>query len=185
MFKLINKEQVITFYNPDRSNNGDGYNHLYYKFIFKGIEGTFEDTSCGDFRSRYHMEWNGLHANYDTFYNEFGSEFGSEYCYSEFSSSDLNHMELLEEIHNLTGWRIPTQEDYQEEYNNFIEGVFGEDFLNECLDLRVLSKHLDIISETLAIQGYFYWQQEPMKLNPESDYVFWIEAWTYGFRVAY
>lgn len=105
-FILLKHEQLNSFYDPDRAYDGGGYDQPGYTFEFKGIIGYFEDTSCGSFGSRYTLNWNGVHADYDSVGNEIEE-------YSEFSNKNPDHLELLEEIHNLTGFRIKTQEEYE------------------------------------------------------------------------
>ena len=78
MFKIINKEELNSNANPEKAINGGGYSHPWIDFTFKGINGTLEDSSCGEFGDRYHIEWDGLHCNYDTV--------GNTHCYSEFSN---------------------------------------------------------------------------------------------------
>ena len=57
---LIKEEELNSFYNPVRSNNGGGYHQPLHEYDirFKGKKFTLikEDTSCGDFGKRLHIE---------------------------------------------------------------------------------------------------------------------------------
>lgn len=105
MFRLIRETELNPYVDHEKSCNGGGYHQPLFEFEYNGIRGTFEDTSCGDFGGRYHLEWNGLHANRD--------QVGNEDNYSEFSRENPVHMELLRKLYNLTGWHIRTKEDYE------------------------------------------------------------------------
>ena len=70
MIKIIREEELNDFVDSLKCYNGGGYHQPLYEFEYKGKKGYFEDTSCGDFGRRYHLEWNGLHLNYDQVGNE-------------------------------------------------------------------------------------------------------------------
>lgn len=57
MLHLVSRKETNEFYNPRRVNNGGGYSQpeLTYKGHFAGkpLEVIIQDTSCGDFGSRY------------------------------------------------------------------------------------------------------------------------------------
>ncbi|EKI4464006.1 hypothetical protein PCV68_000984 [Staphylococcus pseudintermedius] len=57
--KILKIEETNENANPAKANNGGGYSHPRITFEYKGIQGVYHDTSCGDFGTRYSLEWNG------------------------------------------------------------------------------------------------------------------------------
>ena|SRR5699024_1387182 len=68
-----------------KENNGGGYEHTRTVFEFQGKQGVFEDTSCGDFGSRFFMEWDGKMAMW-------GSMIDEELEYSEFDEQEQSEL---------------------------------------------------------------------------------------------
>ena len=176
-FKVLKYVQLNHFYNPDRSSNGGGYNQPYVEFIFNGIKGTFEDTSCGDFGTRYHLQWNNFSAYRDTVGG------GNSY-YSDFSSSNPEHVELLNKIYKLTGRYVRTWEDYAQEYQEMLDDIFGDLDINFMQPVAgsVLLNNIDVIVDSLESSGYIYWLDDYIQLNPNMMYELWLEDGRFGFR---
>ena len=103
-FKVIKIEQTNPYYDPDKAYDGGGYDQPKYTFLFRGIQGTFTDSSCGAFGMRYDLNWNGLMANYD----DVGRDID---VYSDFDPDNSVHAELLHEIQQLTGYKVVTKYD--------------------------------------------------------------------------
>jgi len=166
MFEVISITQQNPCYDPERANNGGGYYQPLYKFVYNGIEGKFEDTSCGDFGGRYHLEWNGLHANRD--------QVGNECNYSEFSRRE--HAELLDELYNLTGWRIRTKEDYAEMRAETFDEIFCSDIdFSRTLSGDFILDKIEYIQNRLASKDYTYWLDDEIKVNPYAHYELWLD----------
>lgn len=101
MLKVINEIETNSFVSTTKSNNGGGYHQPLYTFIYKGCEGVFHDTSCGDFGERYRVSWNGRSFTLD--------EVSSQHHYSSnFTKSDSEFIELFK---SEFGIQILTAED--------------------------------------------------------------------------
>ncbi|ELV2914280.1 hypothetical protein SGH21_002425 [Staphylococcus pseudintermedius] len=57
--KILKIEQSNPHFDEKKKNNGGGYDQPVVTFEYKGVIGTYRNSSCGDFGSRYHLEWNG------------------------------------------------------------------------------------------------------------------------------
>lgn len=77
---ILKETQINEFYNPEKTNNGGGYDQNRVIFELNGIKGLFEDTSCGDFGTRFFLKYNGKATNWGTMERSFN--------YSEFSVDD-------------------------------------------------------------------------------------------------
>ena len=56
---IISEVEMNDFANLSLANNGGGYHQPQFKFVYDGLEGVFSDSSCGDFGSRYSLDFNG------------------------------------------------------------------------------------------------------------------------------
>lgn len=79
---ILKVEQGNEFYDASKLNNGGGYDQPIITFEYKGIQGVYEDTSCGDFGTRESVEWDGKYA-------QWGSMIEEENHYSEIPEADL------------------------------------------------------------------------------------------------
>ncbi|MFC2477120.1 MAG: hypothetical protein ACFNTU_06500, partial [Catonella sp.] len=111
--KIINKEQTNPFYDESKSNDGGGYYQPRYEFQFGDWKGVYDNTSCGDFGSRWSIDVkNGTQefsANLQTMdgyslSSDFPSKFPAEGFYEAFEK----HF----------GFTIPTEEDVQDEWDD-------------------------------------------------------------------
>ena len=59
MLQIKSRTESNENYNASKINNGGGYHQPRYVFEFNGKEGAFDDTSCGDFGTRYDVVLNG------------------------------------------------------------------------------------------------------------------------------
>ena len=102
-------KQGNPFYNPETASNGGGYNQPYIEVWLEGDRRfVIDDTSCGDFGSRVHARLENADreslrvANWGTM--------EPENNYSSFTAGDIP---LLDCIHRLTGYWVPTSEEME------------------------------------------------------------------------
>lgn len=112
-------------YDADKQNNGGGYDQPIYRFAIGFADGTagelvFEDTSCGDFGTRYAVM---MFVNHDTVYiASWGSMENRDCEYTdkiEWSEKEknaiLNSLWVWKVVYNHTGFWIPAAlADYPE-----------------------------------------------------------------------
>lgn len=67
---ILGVKEQNAFVNPAKANNGGGYEQPEYAFEYKGVEGTYSDTSCGEFGTRYEVKWNGYSAYFGSMLSE-------------------------------------------------------------------------------------------------------------------
>lgn len=70
MFKIVSEVEQNAFYNEKCNNNGGGYHQPLITFVFNGVEGVIDDTSCGDFGSRYTIKYGRKYYSHDTINGE-------------------------------------------------------------------------------------------------------------------
>lgn len=63
---ILDWEEQNSFADSRRANNGGGYSQPQITFMYDGIEGVFNDTSCGDFGTRKWLSWNGKTIHWGT-----------------------------------------------------------------------------------------------------------------------
>ena len=64
--KIISTKETNAFANPAKANNGGGYSQPKIEFLYKGEMGTFTDTSCGEFGTRYEVKIGSKYAYWGT-----------------------------------------------------------------------------------------------------------------------
>ncbi|EGQ3451666.1 hypothetical protein ACX812_001053 [Staphylococcus pseudintermedius] len=89
--KILKIEQSNPHFDEKKKNNGGGYDQPIVTFEKDGIVGTYRNSSCGDFGSRYHLEWNGKADSW-------GSMLDESEIFEEIDVNDSN--EILKAIHN-------------------------------------------------------------------------------------
>ena len=52
-FKILEVREQNPYADPMKANNGGGYSQPCITFIFNGVIGSIDDTSCGEFGVRY------------------------------------------------------------------------------------------------------------------------------------
>ena len=77
---ILQETQINEFYNPEKTNNGGGYKQTRIIFELNGIKGMFEDTSCGEFGTRFFLKYNGKCSCWGSM--------ESDFSYSEFRFDD-------------------------------------------------------------------------------------------------
>ena len=102
-------KQGNSFYSAETASNGGGYDQPYIEVWMEGNRRfIIDDTSCGDFGSRKHARLENSDgktircANWGTM--------EPEKNYSSFTAGDIP---LLECIHRLTGYWVPTSEEME------------------------------------------------------------------------
>lgn len=68
--KTLEVKQGNPFYDASRTNNGGGYDQPIITFEHNGIVGTFSDRSCGDFGTRYELEYDGISIAWGSMYGD-------------------------------------------------------------------------------------------------------------------
>ena len=115
MIKVLNSVETNEFFNIEKSNNGGGYSQPKITFEYGGITGVYHDTSCGDFGTRFTVEWNGKKFELDEV--QHGTCPDKNYRYvSTFSDADKN---FIEEFEKLFGKKIMTIDEV-EKWDDFI-----------------------------------------------------------------
>lgn len=80
--RILSEEESNSFANPDMANNGGGYHQPHYTFEYCGKKGDFYNDSCGDFGSRYSVQYDGKRAAWGTMYD-------TEDIWTEFNDQDF------------------------------------------------------------------------------------------------
>lgn len=100
---IIKEEELNSYYDERRTRNGGGYHQPQYTFEYGEWTGTFTDTSCGDFGTRYTLGMtNGsktYRAGWGTMYDSWNSNFPDEFPESGF----------YQEFKKVFEERIPTE----------------------------------------------------------------------------
>lgn len=91
---IVTEEQTNPFANPEKSRNGGGYDQPLIKFRLEGKEGTFHNTSCGEFGERYSLDWNNKSFDLD----EVGS---NRNYYSNFNERDKEIIAIFNEFFDI------------------------------------------------------------------------------------
>lgn len=78
--KVVERKQINENYDPNKSNNGGRYYQERIVFELGGVHGVYEDTSCGDFGTRFYLKFNGKSTNWGTMERDLN--------YSEFTVDD-------------------------------------------------------------------------------------------------
>lgn len=102
---IFQETETNPFYDPSRSRNGGGYHQPKYGIQFGAWCGTFRDTSCGDFGTRYGLIISDgereYRAGWGTMYDEWESNFPEQF-------PEPNFYKAFEEVF---GERIPTESE--------------------------------------------------------------------------
>lgn len=93
------------------SANGGGYSQPTTVVRWEDYTVSIADTSCGDFGTRISV--NAHQSGTDREVTAYwGSMVPEHLCYSEFTCFDVR---MLDDIHALTGYKIPMRDDFREE----------------------------------------------------------------------
>ena len=85
--KLIREEELNSFYEPSKSNNGGGYHQPHHEYQIRLKNKNFvlikKDTSCGDFGKRIHIIVKDEFGNsiFNFYEDEINKEVSSWYSY--------------------------------------------------------------------------------------------------------
>lgn len=91
--------------------NGGGYSQPTTVVRWEDYTVSIADTSCGDFGTRISV--NAHQSGTDREVTAYwGSMIPEHLCYSEFTCFDVR---MLDDIHALTGYKIPVRDDFREE----------------------------------------------------------------------
>ena len=92
-FKILNVEELNENADWRTAHNGGGYYQERITFEIDGSKGIFEDTSCGDFGTRYYLEIEGQPgAVWGTMEEEAGLD------YTRFNGREKVYPKLFEEF---------------------------------------------------------------------------------------
>lgn len=75
---VLSKIETNSFADSSKANNGGGYSQPLYKFMYNGKTGYFSDDSCGDFGSRYSLEYDGQIFQWGSMLKDFETYYPSE-----------------------------------------------------------------------------------------------------------
>ena len=85
---ILREEETNAYYDPNKAGNGGGYHQPQYDFQYGAWYGTFHDTSCGDFGTRYGLIISDgereYRAGWGTMYDEWESTFPEQFPDSNF-----------------------------------------------------------------------------------------------------
>ena len=65
-FKILEVEEQNSFFDSGKSCNGGGYSQPFITFVFNGVVGSIQDTSCGEFGERYFVQFGEKSYSLDT-----------------------------------------------------------------------------------------------------------------------
>lgn len=103
---VINKvEETNPFFDENKKHNGGGYSQPTIEFSFNGGTGIIEDDSCGEFGS-------SVVANIFIADKVYSAIYGT--MEEEDSNIPDSLKTLVDEIGNVTGYRIPLASDIEE-----------------------------------------------------------------------
>ena len=103
-FEVLGVEEQNRFFDSRKSQNGGGYRQPLITFAFNGVAGYINDSSCGDFGKRIHVQYKDKSYSLNTI-----GEYEEESSFSKKCSEDRLLAEHLKE----TGYTIRFQEDYE------------------------------------------------------------------------
>ncbi|RIN92425.1 hypothetical protein [Mammaliicoccus sciuri] len=90
---IIEEVETNNFVDSSKEHNGGGYHQPKIIFEIAGKQGVFEDTSCGDFGTRFSVDWESKSASW-------GSMVEEDNTFSEFDHNDeiqekiINHFDI-------------------------------------------------------------------------------------------
>lgn len=122
MIRILEQIETNPYYNPKKSSNGGGYSHPEITFEFNGIVGTFHDTSCGDFGTRFTVQWDGKKFELDEIQRGTHPEKSFRYV-STFSEEDKP---FIKEFEKLFGKKIMTASEV-DEWDNFVWEKYAQE----------------------------------------------------------
>lgn len=97
-------------YDERLSANGGGYSQPTTVMRWEDWDVSIEDTSCGDFGTRiFAIAKKGDRKKLTAYW---GGMVPEHLRYSEFTEADIR---MLDDIHALTGYSIPTKEQFEDE----------------------------------------------------------------------
>jgi len=171
---VLEEKKLITDPYIKKRTKEEGFEQFLYRFVYDGIKGIFEDTGYNGL-NRYHLAWDGLHANYD--------EITGTENYSDFSENDPAHIKLLEELYKVSGIRVLSAEYFMEKKREPYKKIFGDLDIDFTMPVKgeVIMQHIDIIVACLTKAGYKPWIKEKILLNPDNLYTLWIRGELFGF----
>lgn len=107
------RQETNDFYDPKLSRNGGGYSQPHIEFTSDLGNGWIMDNSCGEFGTRISAGFTTHVDNYGM-KHEFRADWGTMYGDGSDSNFSHSYLKLLEEIYNVTGYRIPSCEEVKE-----------------------------------------------------------------------
>lgn len=103
-FEILEVREQNPNADVEKSLNGGGYSQPFIKFIFNGIKGSIQDTSCGEFGERYFVKFGEKVYSVDAMGN------GKEE-YSSFSKDCLEDRLLSKQLKE-AGYPISFKENW-------------------------------------------------------------------------
>lgn len=128
---ILSVKQGNEFYEESRKHNGGGYDQPTVIFEIEGKQGVFKDTSCGEFGSRYFLEFDGKAASWGTMLNEEYSDFSGKESYFESLSKEFGlfaeEIDTIEMVKNFAEIenRIEQSELVFSDYKAVLYAVIG------------------------------------------------------------
>jgi len=109
--KEISRVSQNPFFDDGKSNNGGGCSQPLVEFEFNGIEGSIDDTSCGDFGARYSVSYDGKYFLYDNV----SEHFTEESSFSKQNADDVRFVEAFNSKYSFfDNFRISFLEEIEE-----------------------------------------------------------------------
>ena len=102
-FKILEVREQNPNVDVEKAVNGGGYSQPFIAFVFNGVTGSIDDTSCGEFGTRYFVQFGEKSYSLDTT----GIE-NEEY--SSFSKNCLEDKLLSKQLKEV-GYPISFKED--------------------------------------------------------------------------
>ena len=109
--EILGIAETNPHYDERLSANGGGYSQPTTVMRWEDWDVSIEDTSCGDFGTRISAiaKQTGSDRKLTAYW---GSMISDCLCHSDFTAADVR---MLDDIHALTGYSIPTKEQFEDE----------------------------------------------------------------------
>ena len=104
---ILREEETNPYYDPRKSRNGGGYHQPQYDFKYGKWTGTFYDSSCGDFGTRYGLSISDGKRRFSASWGTMDRHYGSSSNFPK-QFPEAGFYEAFEETFDV---RIPTESD--------------------------------------------------------------------------
>lgn len=109
--EVLGVAETNPHYDERLSANGGGYSQPTTVMRWENWDVSIEDTSCGDFGTRIFATAKQSSSDRELAAH-WGSMIADRSCHSDFTAADAR---MLDDIYALTGYRIPTKEQFEDE----------------------------------------------------------------------